>query len=383
LLHTIDWPVRAGLTVLVVVGGGLFAAPAQAATTGVASVVGTTVVRYHDGTSHANNVVVTRSGNTITIDDRFVIKAGKGCKAVKGDKTRVRCTPSKAPLRVRVLVDYGNDSVVNRTDLPISVYGGLGNDRIVGGPGNDRLLGNTGRDRIWGMGGDDHLDGYTGGDVLSGGDGHDGLYGWWGTDTIYGGSGDDFLDGFDGHDRLYGGTGGDRLLGSKGADRLEGGAGNDSLHGDDERAGGMTVSPDILLGGPGVDQVGYGSHTKAVYVDLDGATGDDGQAGERDTVGADVENLVGGPGSDRLTGNAANNYITGEGGDDVVRAGAGDDFVIAYAGADQIYGEAGDDLIFSGEDGRQIADRIDGGTHGELGDECQPGALDTVVNCER
>jgi hypothetical protein len=41
-------------------------------------------------------VVITRSGNTITIDDRVAISAGKGCKKVKGDKTKVICTTTGA-----------------------------------------------------------------------------------------------------------------------------------------------------------------------------------------------------------------------------------------------------------------------------------------------
>jgi serralysin len=380
LIHLRRALARTGLTVFVITAGAAFAAPAQAAATGVASVVGTNVVRFNDNTGHANHVVVTRSGDTVTIDDRFAVKAGKGCRAVKGDKTRVRCTTGKTPVRVRVLVGYGNDTVVNRSDLPMTADGNLGRDRLYGGPRGDRLDGGDGGDWIWGLGGDDVIDGYTGADVLNGGDGNDGLYGMWGNDRLYGGNGDDRLAGFDGADRLYGGPGRDSLSGEKGTDRLEGGPGDDGLSGEWTGDG---IASDVLLGGTGVDTVGYESHTKGVSVDLDGVAGDDGQYGERDTVGADIENIVGGAGSDRLTGNGAKNYIAGLGGNDIVRGGAGDDFFIGGDGADQIHGDGGDDLIFSDEDGRQYADQVDGGAHAVLGDECQPGALDTVVNCER
>src|SRR5688572_3920261 len=80
---------------------GTAAAPAQAAAAGVASAAGTTV-QYKAAAGKANQVVVTRSGRTITIDDKVAVRAGKGCKAVKGDKTKVRCTTTKAPTRVRV-----------------------------------------------------------------------------------------------------------------------------------------------------------------------------------------------------------------------------------------------------------------------------------------
>ncbi|MEU4243765.1 hypothetical protein [Actinoplanes sp. NPDC026619] len=63
---------------------------------------------------------------------------GKGCKKVKGDKTRVRCTPKKTPIRVRVYTYDRNDSIVDRTDLAMTADGGTGNDRIAGGPRGDR-----------------------------------------------------------------------------------------------------------------------------------------------------------------------------------------------------------------------------------------------------
>jgi serralysin len=374
------WPARAGLTVLAVAAGTAVAAPAQAAATGVASVVGTTQVRYNDDTSHANRVTVTRSGNTVTIDDRFAIKAGKGCKAVKGDKTKVRCTTGKAPTRVRVLVGYGNDVVVNKSDLPMTADGNLGSDRLYGGSRDDRLYGGSGQDWIWGLGGDDMLDGHTGADVLNGGDGIDVLYGWWGDDRMYGGNGNDSLSGVDGNDRLYGGSGKDTLSGAKGSDRLEGGAGDDNLSGE---GAGDGIASDVMLGGAGVDSVDYSERTRAITVDLDGVTGDDGQPGERDTVGADVENLVGGAAGDRLTGNGAKNFINGLSGDDIVRGGAGDDFLYGDTGADQVFGDAGEDWIITSEDGRAYADRVDGGAHAVLGDQCDTDTLDTVVNCER
>ena len=83
----------AAVTVAVTV----IAVPAEAAATGVAKVYNSTKVEYRAASGKANSVTVTRSGRVVTIDDKVAVKAGKGCKAVRGDKTKVRCTTSKTP----------------------------------------------------------------------------------------------------------------------------------------------------------------------------------------------------------------------------------------------------------------------------------------------
>jgi serralysin len=282
-------------------------------------------VKYSAGNSRTNKVVVTRSGNTVTFDDRVKIKAGTGCKAVKGDTTKVRCTTKKAPTGIFVYLKDGNDSVRNNAGVAMYAAGGMGNDSLIGRSRADNLRGEEGNDTLYGLGGNDTLDGYTGNDVLYGGDGNDGLYGWWGNDILHGGNGDDSLQGLDGNDQEYGDAGSDGLIGGRGSDRLEGGAGNDALSGDDPREG--AVAADVMLGGPGRDAVDYQWYSKAVTVDLDGAARDDGQSGEHDTV-------------------------------------------------------YGDDLIF-GQDAPEAADHLDGGANATAGDESQPGPADTAVNCER
>jgi len=381
-MSRLAWLTRAGVVLLATSAVGWPAAPSSASgTTGVASVYDVTKVKYSAGSDKTNKVVVTRSGNTITFNDRVKIKAGTGCKAVKGDSTQVRCTTKKPPTRVYVYLKDRNDSVVNNTGLSMTADGGMGNDTLTGGSRSDTLRGAEGDDVLSGLAGNDTLDGYTGNDMLAGGDGNDNLVGWWGNDTLYGGNGDDTLQGLDGNDKEYGGAGADSLFGGKGADRLEGGAGNDALSGDDPRDGGG-VWADVMLGGPGRDQVNYQWYSKPVTVDLDGAAGDDGQAGEHDTVGADVEDLVGGGGADHLTGNAAANGINGGGGNDVIHGLGGNDTLSGDAGADSLYGDDGDDILF-GQDSPESADRLDGGANAVNGDECQRGAPDTVVNCER
>jgi RTX calcium-binding nonapeptide repeat (4 copies) len=85
----------------------------------------------------------------------------------------------------------GNDSVVVAANVPVPVTlrGGLGNDRLTGGGGLDKLVGGPGDDRLSGRGGADALYGGGGDDVLFGGSGNDALYGGPGTDSLVGGPG--------------------------------------------------------------------------------------------------------------------------------------------------------------------------------------------------
>ncbi|MET8151304.1 hypothetical protein ACIBSW_31805 [Actinoplanes sp. NPDC049668] len=453
---------------------GLLVAPAQAAAAGVASVVEGTKIQYKAGSKTTNKVVATRSGNAVTIDDVVAVKPGKGCKKI--DKTKVRCTTRKAPVRIRVYLGAKNDSVVNKTDLPMTASGGDGNDRITGGPRADLLSGGAGKDQIWGGGGGDRVDGGDSADRLHGGAGNDFLNGGLGNDFLYGEAGNDNISGEQGNDKEYGGagqdwlhqnpipssstgadlisggsgvdfvyyqgrrkaitadldgakgddgeagerdtlladieglTGGDgndRLTGHSGLDLLEGGPGNDTLRGlggndvlsgaagQDRLEGGdgndvlygdydsPDAAADVLLGGAGVDTVDYYQYTRPITVDLDGAPRDDGQAGEHDTVGSDVEIVTGGQGSDRLTGNAAANRLFGENGNDVLRGGAGDDLLSGDSGADTLYGEAGDDWLDTGGGSYPESDHLDGGDNAtQTGDNCWADATDVTTNCE-
>lgn len=372
---------RVGVALLAIGAVEALAAPAHAAgTTGHVSVIAGSKIYYSAGASRRNYVVVTQSGHTVTVDDVVPLAAGTGCRAVKGDNTKIICTTVPAPNWLTVYVYDGNDTVVNKTALSMYANGGFGDDLILGGPRADQLHGDDGNDRIYGGAGNDMLDGYTGNDLLSGGDGNDALYGWWGNDTMYGGSGDDQLDGFDGTDRLYGNDGADTLLGDRGADYLEGDNGDDYLEGDHFSDG--AVSADVFRGGAGRDFVSYQTYPTPVTVDLDGAAGDDGQAGEHDTVGADVEGVLGGSGADHLTGNGAANELDGGAGVDVLHGGGGDDTISGNDGADWLYGEAGDDTLDGFED-HPSADHLNGGANAVIGDECLAGVSDVLVDCER
>ena len=92
-----------------------------------------------------------------------------------------------------------NDSFHNKTGIPLTAYGGGGDDFIKGGSANDELYG---------------------------GEGNDKLIGRKGHDRLYGGAGDDILRGLAGRDSLFGGDGDDKLVGGRGRDSFDGGTGN-------------------------------------------------------------------------------------------------------------------------------------------------------------
>ena len=410
------WLVSAGFAVVTAAGVGVATLPADAAEgdIGIVSVSNVKYVQYKAQYGRTNTVTVSRSGNTVTVDDVLSIKAGTGCKAVRNDKTKVTCALKQAPVRTYIYVYDKNDTVTNKANIGMSADGGTGNDKLVGGAANDVLDGYSGADKLYGEGGNDTLQDATGDDVhyggagndtMHGGDGNDKLYANAGNDKVYGGAGAEVLSAHEGDDLMYGqtsndlfdgGTGNDMLSGETGDDKLYGGAGNDDLNGeqgrdhlnggldDDELSGDnlnwAAPASDTLLGAAGVDRVLYNLYTKPLKVDLDGVTGDDGQAGEKDTVGADVEGIVGGSGADVLTGNAAGNFIDGRGAVDVVRGGTGNDYLIGGDGKDSVYGEAGDDTL-EGVD--EFVDLLDAGTNGTVGDECLARREDDLVGCER
>ncbi len=199
-------------------------------------------------------------------------------------------------------------------------------ENVRAGSGGMLLMGSDGPNVLTGGAGDDLLEGAGGADMLAGGGGFDVAdY----SDHIApvsltldgqaddGAAGEGDLIATDVED-LRGGAGADTLTGDTGANLLDGGPG-----------------ADVLTGGPGLDGVDYSDRTGPVTVNLDGSPGD-GEAGEGDTVGADVEGVLGGAGNDVLTGNAADGFLDG---------GAGDDHLIDPGGEDDLNGGPGADLV--------------------------------------
>jgi Ca2+-binding RTX toxin-like protein len=347
----------------------VFAAPAQAAATGVASVSGVTLT-FRAGSGKTNRVWITEAGGTVTVDDRVAVKPGRGCKAVHGDKTKVTCAGAET---VSVSLGSGNDVFVNISGLVAYAYGGAGDDTLNGGTSRDVLRGGPGDDTVNGGAGDDYVYGETGNDKVYGGEGNDRLYGDSGSDQIHGGPGRDLIHDGSGNDRAYGDAGDDVLYDNKGKDTYDGSAGDDELRAGDAK------DADRYSGGAGTDTVTYLHMSErvtaagGVTADADGVAGDDGRSGEPDTIAADVENLTGSHGADRLYGTAGADVLIGGGGDDRIDGRGGDDTLQGDDGRDRLDGGAGNDRL-TGDDGvisgkeTLYADVLLGGTGVDLAD---------------
>jgi Ca2+-binding RTX toxin-like protein len=150
------------------------------------------------------------------------------------------------------------------------------------------------------------------------------------------------------------GDGNDTGVINSGADgpagTIDGGAGNDTLVGGREN--------DTLRGGGGTDNAAYvgisaagitrTANVKAALPGGSSPTTGNGQAGENDSIAADVEDLTGGNGDDTLTGNAGANTIAGSappGTPDVDPQPAGTE------STDTINGAGGDDSLLAGDSG--------------------------------
>src|SRR6185436_6283243 len=99
-----------------------------------------------------------------------------------------------------------------------------------------------------------------------------------------------------------GGAGNDLLIGSPGINVLSGNGGDDTFDGQ--------PGSDTFNGGAGTDTVSYADRTEPVSAGIDGFA-DDGELAEGDNVQIDVENLMGGSGSDTFSGSAAANTLSG------------------------------------------------------------------------
>ncbi|KAA1421140.1 hypothetical protein F0U44_02135 [Nocardioides humilatus] len=146
----------------------------------------------------------------------------------------------------------------------------------------------------------------------------------------------------------------DVLTGTPGPDVIAGLGGDDVLQGYD--------GADTFCGGAGADTVTYADHEAAVVANLTGGSGDDGSpedgpAGSRDSIGKDVERVVGGFGDDVLAGSSADNTLTGGPGDDTLTGGYGADTLLGSSGDDVVSGGEGDDTLDGGAD----ADVFNGG----------------------
>jgi Ca2+-binding RTX toxin-like protein len=299
---------------------------------------------------------------TTLLTDTIVINGSTGAENVTIDLSGGQFQPG-------VLVEgIGLSEIEFVVDLStgvgdrVTVIGSAGADAITLGASGlnvngdadvDVTLANVELGTITGSDGGDTLSGagdvVTGGPTsllltMSGDSGDDTIAGGQGDDTITGGTGSNVLSGGDGDDTLTGGQGDDTLAGGMGGDTLTGGLGNDVFDEGDSLSG-----TDTMAGGGGNDYLTYAGRSAGVTVTMDGVF-DDGEAGESDNVGADIEDAVGGLGDNVLVGSTAGNDLTGGPGNDVIDGGSGDDTLSGGLGNDRQTGGAGNDFVF-GDDG--------------------------------
>jgi Ca2+-binding RTX toxin-like protein len=341
---------RAGLLTAALLAVAVAAPAASNAAT--ASKSGSTVT-VTAGAGEANDLKITVSGSDFRIDEDgwgVSLSAGSGC--VSGGATIVNCATAGV---TSVVVDAGdlNDSVDTNISTSVTLLGGDGNDGLVGGSGSDTIDGGVGDDGFSGRMGGDTFVGGAGSDFVSystrtnpvivdldgvADDGESGENDNVGTDveSLVGGSGNDTLVGNSSANSLYGYPGNDTIGGGGGNDYLNGSSGDDTLNGDsgDDLLGGYTGA-DAFNGGPDTDAASYQGRSNAVIADIDGVA-DDGETGENDNVGTDVENITGGDAGDTLTGDGGANRLDGGPGDDTLEGGAGADDVRGDAGADSL-----------------------------------------------
>lgn len=264
-------------------GRRLLAASAVLGADGLLRIEGTPrnddiVIAQHVGRGNRLRVDVTRNG---TLLGTFLKNQVKGVTAFGGlgDDSIGVGTGGSSPL---TLVAAGGDGAIFRRStgtlqpagsgatlsaqvgeqavivsgslvVPMTLFGGGGNDTLVGGDGDDRLEAGSGDDVVYGEGGDDVLLGQNDDDVLKGGGG---------ADTLHGGDGDDALDGDASAARVLtffsgaqGATGSVNVVANGGSGTFTvngGGAGGTIIFGGG--SSGSASDKDVLIGGDGSDR---------------------------------------------------------------------------------------------------------------------------------
>jgi hypothetical protein len=133
-----------------------------------------------------------------------------------------------------VLDTQGGDDRIHIDDnvsVPVFVFSGEGNDRILSAARTASLYTGPGDDFIWALNGRCHIEAGAGDDDVHGyQDIHMTVYGGPGNDTISGGTGSSYIDGGDGDDHIVGGQGHNILNGARGNDRIEAGPGSNVIY---------------------------------------------------------------------------------------------------------------------------------------------------------
>lgn len=305
------------------------AATSLALLAGAGNALGATVTKsgaeifFSAVAAETNNLTISQIGtNYVFADTGAPVTPGAGCAAVNANTASC---PVDLVTRILASLGDGNDVALvedSVANLQMDLEGSVGNDTLTGGENtNDNLSGDNtlaGADTLRGRGGNDRLFPGPGADIADGGDGNDSFGADLGNDTITGGPGND-----------------DYSVGNP-----------------------IVDGADSISLGTGLDSVSYSSRTAPLTLTADGVA-NDGQVGEGDNIGVDVENISGGqsndvivasPASDpgSLSGRAGNDQITAGPADDRVSGGDGNDTLVGASGNDSIAGDFGTDSIDGG-----------------------------------
>jgi Ca2+-binding RTX toxin-like protein len=228
-----------------------------------------------------NDLVVWIDGQTYVVDRNFVVNLdlrGNG-----GDDV----------LRLDPALDIGT-----------TLFGGLGNDRLIGGARSDLMGGQDGNDLLVGYGDQDRLNGDEGNDTLDGGSGPDFMQGGGGRDTAdYSSRTRDLIINQSDQDTANDGEADEFDLVAVDIEQVRGGSGNDRFIG--------SGADNAYFGGSGNDVLSGFGDSDALF----GEAGNDLLVG-----GANNDFLFGGSGDDSLYGQSANDVLEGQSGDDFLSA---------------------------------------------------------------
>ena len=244
----------------------------------------------------------------------------------------------------------------------IYMSGGAGDDTLTlfdvtvpvtayGGAGNDILYGSSKKDYLDGGAGNDFLDGDSGDDDIYGGTGQDVIFAGHGKDTVSGGAGQDIIFGQEENDTIEGGSGVDLLIGGGGDDTLRGDDGNDVLLGGQLLASNRTdatknifrdLRDQLLVGAPYAQKIlDLTNNVELLSAPVDG----------NDTLVGGVGNdlLIGDDGSDKQFGGWGNDVIIGHllgsissSVGEYMEGGPGNDTICGTEGVDTIFGGTAD-----------------------------------------
>lgn len=302
---------------------------------------------------------VRQSSGFVTLTHGTAIRATGAC--TQASTTLVKCPVTSAS---ELLLGAGDQADTIDVDVQIetSILGGSGNDTVRAiGSGYDSITGDSGDDTLTyaglatpvavsldGIANDgpigNAIDSVSGIEIVEGGDGNDVLSDAGGAEEFRGNGGNDtFVMTGGGNDYVYGGSGNDTVTDGAGDDTYLGEGGNDVVK--------PAAGRDYVVGGPGTDTADYSAAGTAITVTLDGNWNDGvpGVTADLDSIGTDVEKLIGTSGDDSFYAGSTSVGVTFEGaaGNDTLMSGTGNDTLVGGSGADSLSSGGGNDTLFS------------------------------------